>query len=201
MELTPTSIQNAISLMSSWEITAVLLGVAYVILAAKESLWAWLFGFFSTLIYTLIFWEGALVSSSFLNFYYMIMAGYGYYSWRKGAEDKELAITSFSLSKHLKFIGAGIVFTLILGYLSHTYTDAKLAYMDSFVMVFSIIATWMLTQKIIENWLYWLVIDSVAIVLYWNSGYLATVILFMLYVILGLYGYITWKKEFDGKKV
>jgi nicotinamide mononucleotide transporter len=58
----------------------------------------------------------------------------------------------------------------------------------------------MLTQKVLENWLYWLVIDSVAVVLYWNTGYLATVILFMLYVILGLYGYVTWKKEFDEQR-
>ncbi len=202
MELTLTSIQNAFSLMSLWELTAALLGVAYVILAAKESLWAWLFGFFSTLIYTIIFWEGALVSSSFLNFYYMLMAGYGYYSWKKGAEDNtELQISTYPISKNLLFITIGILISSIVGYLSSTYSDAKLAYMDSFVLVFSVIATWLLTQKIIENWLYWLVIDSVAIVLYWNSGYLATVILFMLYVILGLYGYVTWRREFNGNRV
>ena len=127
----------------------------------------------------------------------MIMAGYGYYSWRKDSDDEVLSIVSFEWSKHLKFIGAGIVFTMLIGYLSTTYTDAKMAYMDAFVMVFSIIATWMLTQKVLENWLYWMVIDSVAIVLYWNAGYLATVVLFMIYVILGVYGYSTWRKEFN----
>ena len=199
MDFTPTSIQNAISLMSSWEITAALLGVAYVILAAKESLWTWLFGFFSTLIYTVIFWEGALVSSSFLNLYYMVMAGYGYYSWKKGSsEDTELQITSYPLSKNLLIIAIGLLVSLLIGYLSHTYTDAKLAYMDAFVLVFSVIATWLLTQKVIENWLYWLVIDSVATLLYWNTGYLATVMLFMVYIFLGIYAYITWKKEFDA---
>ena len=102
MDFSLSSIQNAFSLMSSWEITAALLGVAYVVLAAKESLWAWFFGFFSTLIYTVIFWEGALVSSSFLNFYYMVMAGYGYYSWKKGnSENDELQIKTYPLSENM----------------------------------------------------------------------------------------------------
>jgi len=196
MQFDLAHIFNAFALMSPWEITAALFGVAYVILAAKESLWAWFFGFFSTLIYTVLFWEGALVSSSFLNFYYMIMAGYGYYSWRKGTEEKTLSITQYSLLKNLSIIGVGLILSLIIGYLSTTYSNAKMAYMDAFVMIFSVIATWMLTQKILENWLYWLLIDSVAIVLYWNSGYLATVILFVLYIILGMYGYFTWRKEF-----
>jgi nicotinamide mononucleotide transporter len=196
MEFNQDSILNALSLMSSWEITAALLGVVYVILAAKESLWTWVFGFFSTLIYTVIFWEGALVSSSLLNFYYMIMAVYGFYAWRKGKANETLKITSYSLVKNLKFIIIGVLFSIIIGYLSSTYTVAKLAYMDSFVLVFSVLATWMLTQKILENWLYWLIVDSVAIVLYWNTGYLATVILFVVYIVLGIYAYLTWKKEF-----
>ena len=190
------SILSAFSLMSLWEVIASLLGVAYIVFLAKESLWAWVFGFFSTLIYTIIFWEGALVSSSFLNFYYMIMAFYGFYSWNKGESQDRLKISNRNISYHIKAILAGIVFALVIGYLSSTYTDAKFAYMDSFIMVFSIISTWMVTQKVLENWLYWIVIDSVAIVLYWKNGYLATVILFTLYIILGLFGYIKWKKEF-----
>ena len=201
MNLDLASILNAFSLISSWEIIGALLGVAYLILATKESLWAWFFGFLSTLIYTIIFWEGALVSSSFLNFYYMIMAIYGYYSWSKGrTQDEKLKISRYKLSNHIEVLSTGIIFTFLLGFLSSTYTDAKFSYMDSFVMVFSILATWMLTQKILENWLYWLVIDSVAIVLYWNNGYLVTVILFSIYIILGVYGYFKWKKEFNAHR-
>ena len=196
MQFDLTHILNAFVRMSPWEIVAVLFGIAYVILAAKESLWAWFFGFFSTLTYTILFWNGALLSSSFLNFYYMIMAGYGYYSWKKGIKEKNLAIRKLSAFKNLTIIGIGVTLSLVMGYLLTTYTHAQMAYMDAFVMLFSIIATWMLTQKILENWLYWLVIDSVAIVLYWYSGYLATVMLFIIYIILGLYGYITWRKAY-----
>jgi nicotinamide mononucleotide transporter len=181
---------------SPWEGLAVLLGIVYVVLAAKEYILAWFFAFVSTLIYTVIFWEGALFSSSFLNFYYMLMAVYGYYAWSHGSDEKMLAITSYSLPKHFIIIGLGVVLSLMIGYLSTTYTDAKLAYLDSFVMLFSIITTWLLTQKVIENWLYWIVIDSVAILLYWKTDFLPTAVLFMIYVILAIYGYLTWRKKF-----
>jgi len=186
---------------SPWEGLAVLLGIVYVVLAAKEYISGWFFAFASTLIYTIIFWEGALFSSSFLNFYYMVMAVYGYYSWSHGSDDKMLKITTYSLSKNLKIISFGIILSLLVGYLSTTYTGAKLAYLDSFVMVFSIITTWLLTQKVIENWFYWIVIDSVAIVLYWNTGYLPTVILFTIYVFLAIYGYLSWRKKFRPIKL
>jgi len=196
MNLDLNSILSALALLPMWEIIAMTLGIAYIILIAKESLWGWVFGFFSTLIYTILFWEGALVSSSFLNFYYMIMAGYGYYSWNKVEEDKKLSITTYLISKNIKIIVTGVILTIIMGYLSTTYSNAQHAYMDAFVMVFSIIATWLLTQKILENWLYWLVIDMVAIVLYWKSGYLVTVLLFGIYIVLGVFGFIAWRREF-----
>ena len=198
MDLSLQGIVNAFMQMSGWEVLAVLFGIAYVLLAAKESLWTWLFAFLSTIIYTILFWEGALVSSSLLNFYYMIMAVYGFSLWRSGGEKgDELEITQWSLKKNVAIIVSGIVIALILGYLSDTYTEAKLAYLDTFVMIFSVIATWMLANKILENWLYWMVIDSAAIVLYWKSGYLATIILFIVYVLLAFYAYSSWRKAFN----
>ena len=197
MDLTLQGIMNAFALMSPWEILAVIFGIAYILLAAKESLWTWLFAFLSTIIYTILFWEGALVSSSLLNFYYMIMAVYGFTLWRSGGEKgEELEITQWSLKKHLYMIVSGIIIAIVLAYLSDIYTDAKFPYLDTFVMVFSVIATWMLAKKVLENWLYWMVIDSAAIVLYWKSGYLATIMLFILYILLAFYAYYFWRKVF-----
>jgi len=92
----------------------------------------------------------------------------------------------------------GVFFSLFAGYLLATYTPARLPYLDAAVMVFSILATWMLAQKILENWLYWMVIDAAAITLYWSTGYYVTIILFMIYVILSLYGYFSWRKSKEG---
>jgi len=197
MDFSYQGIVEAFSQMSGWELLAVVFGIAYILLAAKESLWTWLFAFLSTIIYTLLFWEGALLSSSLLNFYYMGMAVYGFILWRSGGEQgEELEVTRWSLKKNIITILSGSVLTLLLGTLSDTYTNANFAYLDTFVMVFSVIATWMLANKILENWLYWMVIDSTAIVLYWKSGYIATIILFILYVILAFYAYYSWWKTY-----
>ena len=198
MQFNLETILEAFAAMPAWEILAVIFGIAYVLLAAKESLWAWFFAFFGTLIYTILFWDGALLSSALLNFYYMIMAVYGFVLWRGGKQSsKELAITSWSLSKNIIVIMLGIVVSLIVGYLSATYTPAKFAYLDGFVMIFSVIATWMLAHKILENWLFWIVIDAAAVVLYWKSGFHATIVLFSFYTVLALYGHITWRKAYS----
>jgi len=189
------AIINSFALMSPWELLAVSFGIAYVLLAAKESLWTWLFAFLGTFIYTLLFWEGALVSSSLLNFYYMIMAVYGFVLWRGGESGKELEVSSYTLNKNLSIIAAGIVISLAVGYLSDTYAQANFAYLDAFVMVFSVMATWMLANKILENWLYWIVVDSAGTYLYFKSEYYATVVLFALYVILAFWGYYSWHKD------
>jgi len=199
MQLNVETITQAFASMPAWEVTAVFFGIAYVLLAAKESLWTWFFAFFGTLIYTLLFWEGALLSSSILNFYYMVMALYGFVLWRGNKESKELTVSSWSLKTNTMVIASGLVLSLGLGFLFDTYTEAKFVYLDAFVMVFSVIATWMLAQKVLENWLYWIVIDSAAIVLYWQSGYVATVVLFTLYVILAFYGYSSWRKALENE--
>lgn len=196
MYLSLDAIFDAFAAMPPWEVLAVVLGITYVILAAKESLWAWGFAFFSTIIYTVLFWEGALVSSSFLNLYYMGMAVYGFILWRGGESGEELKISVWDSRHLLMVIVAGVLVSFSVGYISQTYADAKHAYLDAFVMIFSIIATWMLAKKILQTWIMWIVIDSAAIVLYWQSGYHATIILFVLYVVLAFYGYASWRKAY-----
>ena len=201
MQFNLETILDAFAAMPAWEIVAVVFGIAYVLLAAKESLWAWFFAFFGTLIYTILFWDGALLSSALLNFYYMIMAVYGFVLWRGGGDNsEELAITSWSFSKNITVIILGIIVSVVVGYLSATYTPAKFAYLDAFVMIFSVIATWMLANKVLENWLFWIVIDSAAVVLYWKSGYHATIVLFTFYIVLAVYGHFSWRKVFNENR-
>jgi len=200
MDISLESIGSAFMQMSGWEAAATLLGIAYVVLAAKESQWAWPFAFFSTLIYTVIFWDGALVASSLLNFYYMVMAVYGFILWREDEKGETLAVSRWPLKHHFVFLSLGIVGTVILGYLTATYAGAKFAYHDAFVMVFSGIATWMMAKKVLENWLYWMVVDSSAALLYFKSGYLATIILFILYVVLAFYGYASWRRAYHAEQ-
>jgi len=183
--------------MSGWEIGAAVLGVAYILLAAKESLWCWPFAFVSTLIYTLLFWDGQLPMQALLNFYYMAMAIYGFWLWRRNdhAEDN-IHITSWSWSKHLIFIVIGTVLSLITAYYLQTNQLSQSPYLDASVTIFSVMNTWLMARKVLQNWTYWIIIDAAAVVLYFETAYYATVILFALYIVLAISGLISWQRRF-----
>ena len=187
--------------MTSWEMVAVFLSVTYLLLAIKQNLWCWVAAFISTLIYTILFFDASLLMDSALNMFYLVMAIYGWYSWKYGNginKNEELEITSYGLNKNLKIIGALIIVSLILGYIMANYTSADFAYLDTFTTVFAVFTTYTLTKKVLENWLYWIVIDSVSIYIYINKGFYLTAVLFAFYTILAFIAYNNWKKEYEN---
>lgn len=195
-----TFITDAFSVMSGWEIFAALLGMAYIIFASKESQWCWPLAFISTCIYTVLFWEGQLPMQAILNFYYMGMAIYGYLLWRKhGIADDKLAITSWSLNKQLLFISVATILSIVTGYYLAMTGTSQNPYLDASVTIFSVMNTWLMAKKILQNWLYWVLIDAAAIVLYIQSEYYATVILFSIYTLLAVAGYLSWKKAYKAQ--
>ena len=186
---------DSFSLLSGWEIFAALLGMAYITFAARESQWCWPIAFISTLIYTTLFWEDQLPMQALLNFYYMGMAIYGYTLWRRHGPTKDkLVITSWPWTKQLTFITIATVLSLITAYYLEVTETSQNPYLDASVTIFSMINTWLMANKVLQNWLYWIVIDGAAIVLYAQSGYYATVILFSIYTILAFIGFLSWQK-------
>ncbi len=187
--------------MTSWEMVAVFLSVTYLLLAIKQNLWCWVAAFISTLIYTILFFDASLLMDSALNMFYLVMAIYGWYSWKYGNginKNEELEITTYGLNKNLKIIGALIIVSLILGYIMANYTSADFAYLDTFTTVFAVFTTYTLTKKVLENWLYWIVIDSVSIYIYINKGFYLTAVLFAFYTVLAFIAYNNWKKEYEN---
>jgi nicotinamide mononucleotide transporter len=127
----------------------------------------------------------------------MLMAVYGWYQWQRGGQDQVgLEISRWSLSKHCLAIAAILFATVISGYLLTENTDARLPYLDSFTTWASVVTTLMVARKIIENWLYWVVIDAVSIFLYLDRELYQTAGLFVLYVVLAVVGYILWIKKY-----
>jgi len=123
--------------LSGWEVFASLLGIAYVILAARESQWCWPFAFLSTFIYTLLFWDGNLPMQAILNFYYMAMAVYGYLLWRRhGNTESILLISSWSWSRQLLFLLFGSLISLIVGFYLENQLHSQNPYLDAGVIVF-----------------------------------------------------------------
>jgi nicotinamide mononucleotide transporter len=186
---------DGFAIMSGWEVFAALLGVGYIIYAARESMWCWPMAFVSTLIYTLLFWEGQLPMQALLNFYYMGMAVYGYWLWRQhGNVEDNLAISSWPWPKHVLFLVSGTLLSWAIATYLISMDASQRPYLDAAITVFSVMNTWLMARKILQNWLYWVVIDAAAVVLYFETGYFATMILFALYTVLATAGFISWVK-------
>lgn len=191
---------ESLNVMTTYEAIAMILAIAYIVLAIKQSLWCWPAAFVSTLIYTILFYDVSLLMDSALNAYYLIMAVYGWYSWKYGGklEQQELEVSTYGLSKNIQIIIVLSIISLGFGYVMANYTSADFAYVDSFTTVFAVFSTYMLAKKIIENWIYWIVIDIVSIYIYIQKGLNLTAVLFIIYTILAFVAYQNWKKEYDN---
>jgi len=188
--------------MTTWEAIAMVLAIAYLLLAIKQNLWSWVAAFFSTLIYSIIFFDVSLLMDSALNVYYLLMAIYGWYSWKYGGklQEKELEVTTYGLSTNIKAIIILSGISIVLGYIMSNYTNADFAYIDSFTTVFAIFSTYMLAKKVLENWIYWIVIDAISIYIYIQKGLDLTAILFAIYTFLAFVAYKKWKEEYELSK-
>ena len=186
-------LQQALLAMSGWELCAVVLGIAYLLLAMRESPWCWYAAFASTAIFLVLFWQVGLLMESALQVYYLAMAVYGWWHWQHGSDDQQpLAISSWGSRQHLLAASTVLVLAAASGWLLQQYSGAALPYLDSFTTWGSILTTWMVARKILENWLYWLLIDSVSIYLYLDRELYLTALLFAAYLVIVLFGYRQW---------
>jgi nicotinamide mononucleotide transporter len=186
--------------MPIWEAVAVALGVLYLLLAMWEKISCWYAAFASTLIFLFLFWDVNLLMESALQVYYLGMAVYGWWHWRGGGEgNASLPISSWSTPQHTKAIATVVLLSLCSGWLLSQNTDAARPYLDSFTTWGAVLTTWMVTRKVLENWLYWLVIDSVSIFLYIDRALYLTAALFAAYVIIVIFGYLTWTRRYRAQ--
>ncbi|MFQ6370476.1 nicotinamide riboside transporter PnuC [Shewanella sp. YIC-542] len=187
--------------MNLWEGIAVLLALAYLLLAMKASVWCWGAALASTAIYTVLFWQVSLLMESVLNVYYMAMAVYGYWLWRRGGDKQQgIAVCTWHWQRHLALIGITALASLGVGWLMANNTTAAFPYLDAATTCFAVMTTWLVAQKVLENWLYWVVIDSVSIYLYLSKGLMLTSLLFVLYVILAVSGYFLWRADWQASR-
>lgn len=186
--------------MSPWEVAAVIFAIAYLLLAVRENILCWVFAFISTAIYTVLFWDVSLLMESALNVYYMAMAVYGYQQWTRGGANGDgaqvLAIRRMTGRQHVIVIALIAVLTAASGSLLGEYSAAAWPFVDSFTTWASVITTYLVARKYLENWLYWLVIDSVSVPLYMDRGLNLTALLFVAYIIIAVFGYIGWRQHY-----
>lgn len=196
MEQALTQFAQQVAATTPAEWLAVVLAIAYVLLAARQSAWCWLAALSSTAIYTWLFWQVALPFQSVLNFFYMVMAVYGYWQWHHKAGD-EKPVQSWPLGWHVAAVAVLTVAAVALGKLASTQFNGDYLWLDAAINVFSVATTFMVAHKILQNWIYWFVINTAAVFLYWQSGLILSACLFLGYVGFSVYGYSQWKQEWS----
>lgn len=207
-----STILESISALGWIEGAAVLLALVYVILAAAENIWCWPAAFISTSLYFYLCLVADLWAESVLQLFYIVMAVVGWWQWQKKkhrrlvpehetghpvSDKEELPIIRWPLHWHILIIIGNTLLALLTGWLLARYSTAANPYLDSFTTIFSLFTTWMVTQKVLENWLYWVIIDAASIFLYASREVFSlTPYLYALYTIIAVAGYFRWRKHY-----
>ena len=193
-------IATQFSALPKAELAAVLLAIAYLLLAIRESIWCWLCAGISTAIFIVLFLQAQLYMESLLNVFYFVMAIYGWWVWRHGTESGgDRPVVIWPVHWHAQALAAIVVFSIVTGYLLDNYTDAAYPYIDSMTTFASFWATFLVARKVLENWWYWFIIDAVSVFIYWNRDLQLTAALFVLYLVMIPFGLMSWTRSFRAR--
>jgi nicotinamide mononucleotide transporter len=182
---------------TNWiEIVGAILSLIYIYLSIKQKVSLWFFGIISSLFYIVIFFQSGFYADMSLQFYYVVISIYGWKLWDNGKTNanEETAVSKISKIIWLKLIIATVLIYFIYYLILSKFTDSTIPKADSLVGALSIIGTWMLAKKMIENWFVWVIADALCIGLYIYKGLLPTALLFVVYTIMSVVGYSQWKK-------
>ena len=188
---------DAASAVSPAEWTGVALALAYLVLAVRQHIACWLFAASSSAIFLWLFARAELLMQSTLQVFYIAMAAYGWYSWRGGlaAAQASRPVVRWPRTHHAGGIAVIAILSAVNGWLSPAESPAAVRYVDALTAWGSVFATWLVARKVLENWLYWIVLDSMAAGLYWSQGLIATALLFVLYAAIAVQGYRSWRSS------
>ena len=179
------------------EIIAVISAILYLLLAAKEDIKCWFAVIISSSLYFYIMYDAGLIMEAYLQVFYIVMALYGWLKWTKSIQtNRNNRIRSWSNIKHFLTISSVIILAIITGLILKKYSNAALPFLDAFTSWGAIVTTYMVAKKILENWIYWFVIDAISIYLFLSRGLYLTSILFLVYLIIICFGYIAWRKKY-----
>ncbi len=186
------------------EVLGALAGLIYLYFSINQIIWLWPFGLVTSGLYIYVFYHSGLFADMGLQVYYLLISLYGWHHWLTGGKNKinvehkrELPVSS------LRPLSIGILImitasmTVLLGVLLSEIKNSSIPYWDAFTTSGSVVATWMLARKYIENWIFWIIIDFVAMGTYIYKGLYPTVILFFVYTLMAFIGYREWKKDLE----
>ena len=184
------------------EIIGAVIGLTYLFLEYKANVWLWPVGILMSLFYVVIFFHGKFYADAAIYLYYIGANAYGLIQWtqsrkqtiEENGQATELAITHVPIKRILPLVAITLILWMVLYGILKTVTDSPVPIGDAFTTAVSIVAMWMLAQKYLEQWLLWIVVNIVSTILYFWKGLYPTGILFIVYVIVAVLGYMKWKK-------
>jgi len=178
------------------ELIAALLGVTGVWLTTRQNIWCWPVGLLNVSLSMIVFFQSKLYYDFILQIFYFVLTIYGWIHWVHGkGKSIVLPVTKLRRANILIAVVVTICAVIILGRIAEIYTDAALPYWDAFTTAGGIFATFWMARKKIENWIAWIIIDVVCTVIYIYKELYAFSVLYLIFAILAIIGYISWKKE------
>lgn len=181
--------------MSVLEITANILNVLGVYLAARNKIATWPVGILGCILYGVMFVEVKLYADVTLQIFYIVTAVYGWFLWKRGGEEaSELPVTNVRLKQLALYSVIGIATTLAYGKLLSATTDASYPFIDSLVMSFSVVAQLLMMRRKIESWPLWIMVNAISIALFISKGLYLTALVYGIFSANAVLGYFQWKK-------
>lgn len=182
--------------MSIWEIIGTVLGLIGVALMIRQNVWGWPVGLVQVTVYAWVFLDARLYSDALLQLFFFGLQAYGWWHWRHGGAGPraELPVTRLPGRAVAGWIAAGALGSAAWGELMRRNTDAALPHWDAFILVFSLIAQWLQARKRLENWAGWMIVNIVAVGVYWAKDLRLTAGLYAIFFGLAVAGHAAWRR-------
>ena len=171
------------------EVAAVVFSILYTVLITYENILCWPAALIASIIFIYLVYSKRLIAETVLHVFYLLAAIYGWIMW---GTSEGFQVNTYGYPINLLLIAGGLLLIIPCGYLLKKFTSAMLPYVDSFTTIFSFIATYMMAHMVLENWLYWIVIDSVSAFMYAKRGLYIGAGMFVVYTLLAINGYFSW---------
>lgn len=171
------------------------LAIAYLLLALKQNKLCWFAWIASSILYLYVMYQAGLYMESLLQVFYLCMGFYGLSQWSKTINDNQNTyVDLWSIGNHIFAISLVIVLSFLSGILLSNFSNAALPFIDAFTTWGAIAASYMVAKKILENWIYWFVIDFISVFIFASRGLYFTSALFVTYLVIIYFGYKSWSK-------
>ena len=192
---------TTLAVSNRWEVLAVIFGIVSVYLSTREHIWSWPTALVNVALYFVVFYEAKLYADMGLQVVYFGLSLYGWYEWLYGGANRtELHVSRTTQSLGVRLLIIGVVCAAVLGTLLARFTDAALPYVDSATTSTSLVAQWMMTRKILENWAVWMAVDVVYVGMFIYKHLYLTAALYTVFFVLAAMGYVQWKRSLMGRE-